>query len=212
MRFVKSLGVPMRRLLQLFVPVSVVCLAFAGSAVAKPPSDPSFTLKQNAALVHPGEHSGTAVQLTSTQSPYTYGAVDLSIPTSMTLSQLSNLSTDYKFTLGSCWGGSPRFEAWVTDPSGNTQKIFFYIGPPTNYTGCALGVWSSTGNLASPSSYVDDTEVGGGPYDTYSNAQAQYGSYPLTAIWLDADGGWNGDQTVEFDNAEVNSELFTFEH
>jgi hypothetical protein len=73
-----------------------------------------------------------------------------------------------------------------------------------------MGVWTDTGNLATPSSVVDDTEVGGGPYDSYSNAQANYGTYPLTAVWLDADGGWDGDQTVEFDNSQVNNELFTY--
>lgn len=203
----------MRRALLVSALVGAASLLPAAAAMSKQPtaSDPGFLLEQNAALVHPGHHSHTAVQLTTTQTPFTWGAVQLDIPSGVTLSWLNNLSTDYRFTLGSCWGGSPRFEAWVTDPTGTRHKIFFYIGPPPSYTGCAIGAWANTGNLASPSSPVDDDQLGGGYYDTFASVVANYGTYPLTAVWLDADGGWQADQTVEFDNAQVNGRLFTFE-
>ena len=113
-----------------------------------------FTLVQSATLVHPGNHSSMAAEVSTTGNPFTWGAVEFSIPSGLTLSQLTNLSTDYKFVTGSCWGGSPRFEVWVTD-SNVTHKIFFYLGPPPNYTGCPPGAYSRTGNLATPSGSVD---------------------------------------------------------
>lgn len=202
----------MRRLVLLPFLATVLWLLPAGMATAKPFARPAnYSLEDNATLVHPGELSLTAVQLSTTESPYTWGAVQLDIPTGMTFGQLNYLSTNYKFTLGSCWGGSPRFEMWVTDPAGNREKIFAYIGPPPDYTGCPLGVWTRTGNLVTPTSLVDDTEVGGTFYDPYSDAQAKYGSYPLIAVWLDADGGWDGNQTVDLDNSRVNDQLYTYE-
>src|SRR3954471_1830671 len=91
-----------------------------------------YTLGESATLVQPGNQSTTAAETTSTGDPFTWGAVDLPIPPRLKLSQLTSLSTDYKFVQGSCGGGSPRFEAWVTNGTG-TWKIFFYIGPAPNY-------------------------------------------------------------------------------
>jgi hypothetical protein len=52
----------------------------------------------------------------------------------MTVSDLTNLSTDYKFTAASCGGGAPRFQINVTAPASLTKNIHVYIGPPPNYT------------------------------------------------------------------------------
>jgi hypothetical protein len=199
----------------LFYSVTILCsLAIAGAAPAKQAAGGSYTLVAVARLVHPGHQSHTAAEVTSS-GPLTetsgWGAVELAIPSGLTIGQLNNLSTDYKFVVGSCWGGSPRFEAWVTTPTGATKKIFFYIGPPPNYTGCPSGVWANTGNIASPSSPVDDSEIGGGFSDPYSTVQANYGSYPVTGVYLDADGAWSGSQTVDFDNTQVNNTLYTYE-
>jgi hypothetical protein len=98
------------------------------------------------------------------------------------LRRLSHLSTDYKFAVGSCWGGSPRFEAWVTDGT-SKWKIFFFIGPPPSGSG----------------------------YQPYSEVQARYGNYTVTAVYLDVDGGWQSNQTVDFDNTVVNQNLVTYE-
>ena len=199
----------MRRMFFAAMVVVGVMLLPGSEALAKSPS--GFTLVQSATLVQPGNNSATAVQVTTTGSPFTWGAVELPISPNLRLRQLNTLSTDYKFVEGSCWGGSPRFEAWVTNGTG-THKIFFYIGPAPSFTGCPFGTYTNTGNLATAGSLVDDSQLpGGSVYDSYANAQANYGSYPVTAVYLDADGGWDGDQTVDFDNTQVNAQLFTYE-
>jgi hypothetical protein len=180
-------------------------------AVANPPAGGSFTLVQNATLVHPGYKSKTAAEVATTGNPFTWGAVQFAIPSNLTLGRLNTLSTDYEFVTGSCWGGSPRFEVWVTNGTG-THKIFFYVGPAPSYTGCTAGTYLKTGNLSSPTSFVDDSQLPGGSfYDTYSNAEANYGNYAVTAVYLDADGGWNGEQVIDFDNTQVNGTVYTYE-
>jgi hypothetical protein len=49
---------------------------------------------------------------------------------------------------------------------------------------------------------------GGAFYDPYAAAQAKYGSYTVTDIFVVVDGP---SQTVDFDNSQVNDELFTYE-
>ena len=192
--------------------IAAVCVALvpASAAIAKDPQGPTasgYTLFGDAALVHPGNASPTAAEATST-GPNAFGGVDFAFPAGLTVSQLNNLATDYKFVVGSCGAGSPRFVATVTNGtvSGN---INFYIGPPPNYTGCPSGLYANTGNLATSTSLVDDSQLPGGTfYDLYAAAQAKYGSYTVTDIFLVVDGS---NQTVDFDNSQVNDELFTYE-
>jgi hypothetical protein len=187
---------------------ATLALAFTGVATAKQPN--GYSLVENATLVQPGNASATAAEATSTGDPFTWGAVNLRIPAKLTLRQLNSLASDYKFVVGSCWGGSPRFEAWVNDGAA-THKIFFYLGPAPSYTGCPAGVYANTGNLASPSSPVDADQIGGGYADPYSTVQSRYGRYAVTAVYLDLDGGWAGTQTVDFDNSQVNGKLVTYD-
>jgi len=185
--------------------------AFTTAAFGKPATAGGYALLENAALVQPGNASPTAAEAISTgPDPFTWGAVDYAIPTGLKLRQLTHLSTDYKLVAGSCWGGSPRFEAWVTNGAGS-WKIFFYLGPAPNYTGCPSGVYASSGNLATRTSLVDDSALGGSVYDPYGDVQAKYGSYTVTHVYLDVDGGWSADQAVDFDNTQVNNRLVTFE-
>jgi hypothetical protein len=170
-----------------------------------------YTLFGDAQIVS-GGNPGNAAQLRSTVAPPSYGGVDFDIPAGMTVSQLTNLSTDYKFTEASCAGGAPRFQLNVTNGtvSGN---IFVYIGPPPDYINCPMGVWLNTTNLVSPASLVDTAQIGGGPYDPWVNVVATYGSYTVTGIQLVTDGSWKFDatQTVLVDNVIINSTTFTFE-
>jgi hypothetical protein len=193
-------------LLPLSLSISIA-LAIAGPALA---GKGGYTLVENAKLVAPGNDSPTAAQASSTGDPFTWGAVDLPIPARLRLRQLTHLSTDYRFVDGSCWGGSPRFEAWVTTGTG-TRKIFFYIGPAPSYTGCPPGAYASSGNLAARTSSVDASQIGGSYSDSYSNVQTTYGDYTVTHVYVDLDGGWNGNQTVDFDNTQVNKQLVTYE-
>jgi hypothetical protein len=195
-----------------FAVLGAACsLTVCSASFAKPPvTAGGYTLVENASLVHPGNQSTTAAEATSTGDPFTWGAVDLPIPARLKLNQLTTLSTDYDIVLGSCWGGSPRFEAWVTTPAG-TRKIFFFIGPAPNYTGCPSGVYANSGNLASPTSPVDASQLGGSVSDRYSSVQARYGKYAVTHVYADLDGGWSSDQTVDFDNTQVDNRLTTYE-
>ena len=170
----------------------------------------AYALVENATLVAPGNGSPTAAQLTSTGDPFTWAAVQLPIPARLRLRQLTHLSTDYRFVGGSCWGGSPRFEAWVTN-GGGPAKIFFYIGPAPSYTGCPAGGYASSGNLATPTSPVDASQIGGSNSDSYGNVQASYGNYSVTQVYIDLDGGWYADQTVDVDNTQVNKQRVTYE-
>lgn len=129
----------------------------------------------------------------------------------MTLSNLNTLASDYRFTLGSCGLGSPRFSVEVSNGT-TSGYIFFYIGPPPSYTGCPQNTWTNTGNLASGTNTVDDSGLAGGAfYDPYTSAQTKYGSYAVNDIALVVDYYQPPYQTAQFDNVQVNSQTYTFE-
>jgi len=175
-----------------------------------------YSLFGDAQYVTPGNASNRAVQLRSDASPG-FGGVDYGVEAGLTFSELTTLSTDYKFESDdSCGGGSPRFQVEVTDPvTGDTGNIHVYIGPPPNYTGCPSGVWLNTGDLLEGANPIDTTQLDGGAfYDPYAAALAKYGDYVVTGIQLVVDGGWffaDGEQTAQFDNTLINSTLFTYE-
>lgn len=215
--------------------VSVVCLSVAclsvpasGATTSSPLASkgplPNFTFTGSpgaTALIQPGYMSKTAAQITTTGDGSgglgTWGAVDLAIPNNLKLRQINQLSTEYEFTLGSCWGGSPRFELWIPDPSSPTghAKIFLYIGPLPSWVGCAMDTWSSTGNLANLASTADDAQdnqLSGVPgYIPWAQVVKAYGGEPVSAVYVDADGGWDGEQVIEFDDTRVDGNLVTYE-
>jgi hypothetical protein len=202
--------------------LAVLVLALAFPTVVLAAS--GYTLFGDATLFSPSKDSPTAVQLTSTcptgyptclsDSSFTYSGIDFEIPAGTTFAEITTLSTDYEFTSGSCGGGSPRFEINLTDGT-NSGNVFVYIGPPPNYTGCSLNVWLNTLNLASAANLVDTGQLPAGTfYDSYSAAQAKYGTYAVTGIQLVADGGWavaGNVQTVLVDNVAINDTTYTFE-
>jgi len=199
------------RLLLVVALTGLSSLAIASPSVGKRTNGGGYTLVQNATLVSPGDASPRGAEASSTgPDPFTWGAIDFAVPPGLKLRRLTNLSTDYKFVVGSCWGGSPRFEAWVNDGT-STRKIFFYIGPPPDYTGCASAVYLTSGNLAAPTSQVDASQIGGSAYEPYSDVQARFGDYTVTKVTLGVDGGWYSNQTVDFDNTVVNQQLVTYE-
>lgn len=175
----------------------------------------NYTLSGDASLVSPGYNSPTAAQtVSSTTVPPNYGNVDFGVPSGITdLNSLSTLSTEYMFTQGSCGLGAPRFTVGVTTPSG-PANMFVYIGAYPNYNTCPDNAWINTGNLlaSGPTNFVDTSQLGGKFYDTYANAQANFGSYPVTDISLNTDGGTaTNTQVVEFDNVHLNNTTVTFE-
>jgi hypothetical protein len=191
-----------RRLFGVLAAVSVFVLAGAIPASAAG----SFTLFGDATRVHPGFNSHTAIQLRSAGSGF--GGIDFKVPSGMTFGQVQNLGADYQFTAGSCGGGAPRFQINV-----DGKNAFVYIGPPPNYTGCPQNVWQDTGNLATPASFVDTSQLPGGTfYDTFAAADLKYGSDVVTGIQLVTDAGWMfGTQTVLVDNVQINDKAYAFE-
>lgn len=172
------------------------------------PSD--FAMGGNATLAHPGNGSPTAAQL-SNIGPGSEGHVNIAIPKGLKLRQLTSLSTDFRFLIGTCSGGSPRFTANLTNGTSN-PSVFFYIGPPPAYSECGgSDAYANSGDLATPSSLVDATELPGGSFnEPYSQVQANYGDYTVKAVHLDVDRR-GVDQTINFDNTRVNSRLVTYE-
>src|ERR687891_671356 len=149
--------------LALFVALTAWCsLAIVGQSFAQDGAN-GFFLNGDATLVQPGNGSPTAAEATTT-GPADFGNVDFVIPAGLTVSQLTHLSTDHKFVVGSCRAGSPRFTVNVTNGA-VSSSVFFYIGPPPSYTGCPSGAYANSGNLATPSSLVDASHLPGGSFN-----------------------------------------------
>jgi hypothetical protein len=165
-----------------------------------------YTLFGDATLVQPGDNSPTAVQaIWSPSQPF--GGIDYGIPATLTVSQLNNLSTDFKFTQGTCSQGSPRFQINV-----GAGSVFVYLGPqfPSVTNPCAGATYSNSTNVISPASLVDATQEGNG-YETWSAFQLQHGGDAVTGIQLVVDGFTTPYITAQFDNTQINSTTFTYE-
>jgi hypothetical protein len=194
----------MRKLLLSAALVGALTLAVGAMAAS---AATNYSLFGDAEVVSPGEAlSAHAVQATSSGT-HLFGGVDLGVPAGInTIADLTTLATDYMFTQGSCGAGSPRFAVEVNnDPDTN---LFFYLGPPPNYTGCTSGTWTASGNLADPGNLVDATQLGGTFYESYADVVQAYGSDTVTDIALVLDGQ---SQTVQFDNSLVNATAYSYD-
>ncbi len=168
-----------------------------------------FSLFGSATFVMPGNASNRAVQLVSDAASGTFSGIDFAVPANLAIGDLNQLSTDDNFTASSCGLGSPRFGISL---SGFSGTIFVYIGPPPSYIGCPPNTWTNTGNLLTPTSFVDTSQLPGGTfYDTWAAAQARYSGHQVTDIFLVSDNGPAGSQTVLIDNTNVDGTLYTYE-
>jgi len=188
--------------------LTVGALAIAAvSAIAATGS--GYTLFGGATYVMPGHNSNRAVNLVS-NSTVPYSGIDFAVPSTLTFADIQTLSSDYMFTAGSCGVGSPRFQINV-----GGVNAFVYIGPPPNYTGCPQNVWLNTGNLATPGSFIDTSQLPGGTfYDTFAAADIKYGTMSVTGIQLVADAGYAfppTGQDVQIDNTQINQTVYTYE-
>lgn len=174
-----------------------------------------YSLFGSASYVSPGFNSNRAVKLVAdaNATPPVFSGIKFGVPEDLTINDLNELSTEYDFTASSCGNGSPRFGIQLAGYPNKT--IFVYIGPPPNYTGCAAG-WTNTGNLLTPGSLVDDSQLPGGTfYDTWSAAQSRYTGQTITDIFLVSDNGPSttglGSQTVLIDDTDVNGKIYRYE-
>jgi hypothetical protein len=193
-------------LLGMMIPLTAFAQSTSSVASAK-----GYSFFGSAKLVKPGNHSVHAVLLeSSTADKPGYSGIDFNVPAGLTFAGVQTLSTDYDFTINSCGGGSPRFQINIAG-----VNAFVYIGPPPNYTGCPMNAWTNTGNLATPTSFVDTSQLPGGTfYDTFASADLKYGSDAVTGIQLVADGAFffpsNPQQDVRVDNIVINSKTYSF--
>ncbi len=201
----------MRRFVLLFAATVLCSLAMASLAPAKPSAGSGYTLVGDATLISPGYNSNTAVQMAT--SGTAYGGIGFAVAPGMKLADVNTLSTYYELLFGSCGGGSPRFSIGLAKGSSTPKEIWFYFGRQSDGSiQCPLAGsgYAYTGNLASPNFLVDTTALPGGKlYDPYSDVQARYGSYLIKYIAIDVDGG--GGQTVNVDDTQVNSVVYTYE-
>lgn len=168
-----------------------------------------YNLFGDATLVHPGDNSTTAAQAvwSQTDTSQAFGGVDFTVPSTLTVSSLNTLSTDYKMSVGTCSQGSPRFQINV-----GGKNVFAYLGPQfPDTTPCATSAgYSNSGNVVGPLSMVDATQLGDG-YETWAAFQLTNGSDPVTGIQLVVDGFTSPDITAQFDNVQINGSTTTFE-
>ncbi|MBV9159617.1 MAG: hypothetical protein JO019_03420, partial [Candidatus Kaiserbacteria bacterium] len=197
-----------KKLIAVAAAASTIGLASVAFAL----SSTDYSLFDSAHYISPGNASARAVQLVS-DNTQADGGIDFGLGSAaLTVADLTNLSTDYKFEAGSCGGGSPRFQVNVQTPNG-VKNIFAYLGAAPNYTNCPQNVWTNSGNLVTPASLVDASQLGGTFYEPWSAVVASYGSYPITGIQLVADAGWAfpSGQIADIDNTSINSTTYTYE-
>jgi hypothetical protein len=205
-------GVPMIKNIKKALTTIGAALATCAFVVGTANATPSYSLFGDASEIHPGNNSDTAIQLVSDADPG-YGGIDFTIPTNLTFADLNTLSTDFNVTDDDCAAGSPRFQIEVSTPTG-PKNIFVYLGDAPNYTGCVPNTWISSGDLLESGLTIDTSQLAGGAfYDSYADALAEFGTYPITSISLVVDSGYasGGEQTVLIDNTQINGSVITFE-
>ncbi len=182
----------------------VAAMSVSMPALAAPPT---YTLFGEASL------ASNAVQLVSDAAPGFGGISFGGLP--LTFADLTELSADSNVTDDDCKGGSPRFSINL-DTNNDTVsdgRIFVYLGPAPNFTGCTPNTWVPSGDLLEAGKTVDATQLGGGFYNDYSAALASYGTAKILGMSLVIDSGWafgDGEQTVLIDNVKINADTLTF--
>jgi hypothetical protein len=123
--------------------------------------------------------------------------------TPMTVADIANLSANYVFTSGDCFGGSLR---WTIDtPQG---QVYAYYGTPGGSDqGCSGSNSGSGQNLITTGITPLRFEVqgAGSPvYIDYASAMALAGTRTVNYIGLVLDSGWKANQTADVSNVTVN--------
>lgn len=127
--------------------------------------------------------------------------------TSMAFSDLTNLSAEYDFTTGNCYGGSLRWQ--IETAAGN---VHVYYGTMPNATNCDVGEsgdQNSLNMLSFSDLRFDSTQLGGPYYGTYADAAAAIGSNPITHLRFVVDSEWVSDQILDPPTVTLNDQSYT---
>ena len=149
----------------------------------------------------------------SIQADGSYSFAGLTLSSDLTFSDITNLSADYEFTTGDCFGGSLRWTISV-DHGGSVKLIHVYYGTPNNtltppFQSCS-GLNSGSGdNLITTGITPDRFEfqgAGGPVYTTYADmlALTNGGTDQVLSVQLTLDSGWMADQRANVSNVTVN--------
>lgn len=148
----------------------------------------------------------------SNHDPFTYTVVGLSLSPTLTFNDIQNLSAIYQFDTGDCFGGSLRWDIYLSSAPG---VIHVYYGDPNNLAATGnqscSGIYSESGkNLMSQTDVTlpaSRFEIGNtGAYTTYDAAVAATGggTATVTGAQLTLDSGWHADQRATVSDITVN--------
>jgi hypothetical protein len=144
-----------------------------------------------------------------------FSGVELQIPASLKLSDVTQLATEFNVTDDDCGAGSPRFQIQI-----GGKNMFAYLGPAGTFTGCTQNTWLSSGNLVGTADAcrVDTSKFTGGTQcSTWAAALTLLGSQTIEKISIVVDASWTGstnpaftdnEQTVLLRNAKVNDRTY----
>jgi len=146
-----------------------------------------------------------------------FSGVELQIPASLKLSDITQLATEFNVTDDDCGAGSPRFQVQI-----GGKNMFVYLGPAGTLTGCTQNTWLSSGNLVGTADAcrVDTSKFTGGTQcSTWAAALTLLGSQAVEKISIVVDASWNSpsqanpaftdkEQTVLLRNAKVNDKTY----
>ncbi|MEK7098445.1 MAG: hypothetical protein AAB908_00925 [Patescibacteria group bacterium] len=201
---------------QKYIPAVVLGVAtFAIASFAFALHSPEhYSFFGDASYVSPGNASSRAVHIVSDASPG-FGGINFPVEAGMTFAQLTTLSSDFQLEADdTCIGGSPRAQIKVQTPTSGVKNIFAYFGIDSAGVPCVSGTWQNTGDFLETGRLLDTSQLGGTFYDPYTNALANYGSYPVVSIQIVTDSSWiaaDGEHAADIDNTLINSTLFTYE-
>jgi len=167
-----------------------------------------------------GERVYTFLQLCLQKDLYGPGyCPDAPAVPALTFNDIQNLSADYLFTTGDCWGGSLRWDVNVQHGA-TIQTVEVYYGNPNGVPdppgqSCSGASSESGKNLMSQTDLtlpVNRFEMLGGwgvpgpVYTTYADAVASTngGTDRVVAVQLTLDSGWKGAQRADVSNITVN--------
>jgi hypothetical protein len=134
----------------------------------------------------------------------------LTLSSDLTFNQITNLSADYAFSEGDCFGGSLRWTITVLH-NGSPEQIHVYYGTPNGPDqGCSGLLKSGSGQNLITTGITEDRfefQGAGAPvYTTYDAMKAltNGGTDKVLSVQLTLDSGWKADQRANVSNVTVN--------